>query len=87
MERNIYSHFALEQSCIVVSEVKQYTLVCILHFRYLLIENFIPPEEKNKIMNRLHFDSEEDQWRLQPVLPERSVDSFPHYLHISYGEW
>ncbi|KAG8013184.1 Kinesin-like protein KIF3C, partial [Nibea albiflora] len=35
-----------------------------------LKRNFIPPEEKNKIMNRLHFDSEEDQWRLQPVLPE-----------------
>ncbi|CAB1331245.1 unnamed protein product, partial [Coregonus sp. 'balchen'] len=33
-----------------------------LKFKYLLIENFIPPEEKNKIMNRLHFDSEEDQW-------------------------
>ncbi|TKS86958.1 Kinesin-like protein KIF3C [Collichthys lucidus] len=41
-----------------------------LKYKYLLIENFIPPEEKNKIMNRLHFDSEEDQWRLQPVLPE-----------------
>ncbi|XP_038585053.1 kinesin family member 3Cb [Micropterus salmoides] len=40
-----------------------------LKYKYLLIENFIPPEEKNKIMNRLHFDSEEDQWRLQPVLP------------------
>lgn len=81
MEGNMY--FALEQSCIVFqSEVKLYTLVCISHFRYLLIENFIPPEEKNKIMNRLHFDSEEDQWRLHPVLPERSVDSFPRYLHI-----
>lgn len=48
---------------------------CITCFRYLLIENFIPPEEKNKIMNRLHFDCEEDQWRLQPVIPsERSVN-------------
>lgn len=46
----------------------------LVFYRYLLIENFIPPEEKNKIMNRLYFDSEEDQWRLQPVLPsERSV--------------
>ncbi|XP_024292726.1 kinesin-like protein KIF3B [Oncorhynchus tshawytscha] len=36
-----------------------------LKFKYLLIENFIPPEEKNKIMNRLHFDSEEDQWRFR----------------------
>ncbi|XP_033497786.1 kinesin-like protein KIF3B [Epinephelus lanceolatus] len=44
-----------------------------LKYKYLLIENFIPPEEKNKIMNRLHFDSEEDQWRLQPVLPPESA--------------
>ncbi|XP_023286500.1 kinesin-like protein KIF3B [Seriola lalandi dorsalis] len=44
-----------------------------LKYKYLLIENFIPPEEKNKIMNRLHFDSEEDQWRLQPVLPSESA--------------
>ncbi|XP_047466194.1 kinesin-like protein KIF3B [Mugil cephalus] len=44
-----------------------------LKYKYLLIENFIPPEEKNKIMNRLHFDSEEDQWRLQPVLPSVSA--------------
>nr|XP_019953603.1 PREDICTED: kinesin-like protein KIF3B [Paralichthys olivaceus] len=46
-----------------------------LKYKYLLIENFIPPEEKNKIMNRLHFDSEEDQWRLQPVLPPESAPS------------
>ncbi|XP_026195189.1 kinesin family member 3Cb [Anabas testudineus] len=43
-----------------------------LKYKYLLIENFIPPEEKNKIMNRLYFDSEEDQWRLQPVIPSES---------------
>uniref|UniRef100_A0A3Q3APD7 Kinesin-like protein n=1 Tax=Kryptolebias marmoratus TaxID=37003 RepID=A0A3Q3APD7_KRYMA len=55
-----------------------------LKYKYLLIENFIPPEEKNKIMNRLHFDGEEDQWRLQPVIPsERSVN--PFYINfISY---
>lgn len=42
--------------------------------RYLIIENFIPPEEKNKIMNRLTFDPEEDQWKFQPLVPaERSV--------------
>ncbi|KAM9841967.1 kinesin-like protein KIF3B [Aulostomus maculatus] len=44
-----------------------------LKYKYLLIENFIPPEEKNKIMNRLHFDCEEDQWRLQPVIPPESA--------------
>lgn len=60
------------------------THTCITYFRYLLIENFIPPEEKNKIMNRLHFDSEEDQWRLQPVIPsERSVNS-SHIADIRY---
>lgn len=37
--------------------------------RNLIIENFIPPEEKNKIINRLHFDSEEDQWKVLPLLP------------------
>ncbi|XP_023682376.1 kinesin-like protein KIF3C [Paramormyrops kingsleyae] len=40
-----------------------------LKFKYLIIENFIPPEEKNKIMNRLVFDNEEDQWRFQPLVP------------------
>nr|XP_040056174.1 kinesin-like protein KIF3B [Gasterosteus aculeatus aculeatus] len=44
-----------------------------LKYKYLLIENFIPPEVKNKIMNRLYFDSEEDQWTLQPVLPSESA--------------
>ncbi|XP_055719659.1 kinesin-like protein KIF3B [Salvelinus fontinalis] len=43
-----------------------------LKFKYLLIENFIPPEEKNKIMNRLHFDSEEDQWRFRSSVTSES---------------
>ncbi|CDQ91297.1 unnamed protein product [Oncorhynchus mykiss] len=44
-----------------------------LKFKYLIIENFIPPEEKNKIMNRLTFDPEEDQWKFTPLVPaERS---------------
>ncbi|XP_005062832.1 PREDICTED: kinesin-like protein KIF3C [Ficedula albicollis] len=40
-----------------------------LKLKYLIIENFIPPEEKNKIMNRLYFDSDEDQWKFQPLVP------------------
>ncbi|XP_024286224.1 kinesin-like protein KIF3B [Oncorhynchus tshawytscha] len=43
-----------------------------LKFKYLLIENFIPPKDKNKIMNRLHFDSDEDQWRFRPFVPSES---------------
>lgn len=40
-----------------------------LKLKYLIIENFIPPEEKNKIMNRLFLDYEEEQWRFQPLVP------------------
>ncbi|XP_041950615.1 kinesin-like protein KIF3C isoform X1 [Alosa sapidissima] len=43
-----------------------------LKFKYLIIENFIPPEEKNKIMNRLVFDTEEDQWKFQPLVPSEN---------------
>ncbi|CDQ59593.1 unnamed protein product [Oncorhynchus mykiss] len=47
-----------------------------LKFKYLLIENFIPPEEKNKIMNRLHFDSEEDQWRFRSSVTSESKSAY-----------
>ncbi|XP_037100261.1 kinesin-like protein KIF3C [Syngnathus acus] len=43
-----------------------------LKFKYLIIENFIPPEEKNKIMSRMTFDTEEDQWKFQPLVPAES---------------
>ncbi|TSO15208.1 Kinesin-like protein KIF3C [Bagarius yarrelli] len=33
-----------------------------------LKKNFIPPEEKNKIINRLVFDVDEDQWKFQPLV-------------------
>uniref|UniRef100_A0A4W3K7C7 Kinesin-like protein n=1 Tax=Callorhinchus milii TaxID=7868 RepID=A0A4W3K7C7_CALMI len=38
-----------------------------LKLKHLIIENFIPLEEKNKIMNRAYFDEEEDQWKTQPI--------------------
>ncbi|XP_037541862.1 kinesin-like protein KIF3C [Nematolebias whitei] len=46
-----------------------------LKFKYLIIENFIPPEEKNKIMNRLTFDPEEDQWKFKPFVSAESKSS------------
>uniref|UniRef100_A0A3B4BNA4 Uncharacterized protein n=1 Tax=Periophthalmus magnuspinnatus TaxID=409849 RepID=A0A3B4BNA4_9GOBI len=49
-------------------EQTQLELTRELKYKYLLIENFIPPEEKIKITQRLQFDSEEDQWRLKPQL-------------------
>ncbi|XP_066482857.1 kinesin-like protein KIF3C isoform X2 [Tiliqua scincoides] len=48
-----------------------------LKLKYLIIENFIPPEEKNKIMNRLFFDCEEDQWKFQPLVLTAGGSSSP----------
>ncbi|KAM6961458.1 kinesin family member 3Cb [Aplochiton taeniatus] len=67
IEEHIVTRQELEQT--------QSELTRELKFKYLLIENFIPPEEKNKIMNRLHFDSEEDQWRFQPIVATESKPS------------
>ncbi|KAJ3612732.1 hypothetical protein NHX12_018990 [Muraenolepis orangiensis] len=44
-----------------------------LKYKFMLIENFIPPEEKNKMMNRVYFDSEQEQWRFQPVITSDSA--------------
>ncbi|GAB6025282.1 Kinesin-like protein kif3b [Chamberlinius hualienensis] len=35
-----------------------------LKLKYLIIENFIPPKEKLKIMQRIFFDEDEEQWKL-----------------------
>uniref|UniRef100_UPI00358E9EBB kinesin-like protein KIF3B n=1 Tax=Myxine glutinosa TaxID=7769 RepID=UPI00358E9EBB len=45
-----------------------------LKLRYLIIENFIPPEVKNKLMQRATFDEEDDHWKLQPIIPGRSQE-------------
>ena len=39
----------------------------------LIIENFIPPEEKTKITNRAVFDEDEDSWKMQPLTKFGSV--------------
>ncbi|KAG9329004.1 hypothetical protein JZ751_008480 [Albula glossodonta] len=38
-----------------------------LKLKHLIIENFIPLEEKNKIMNRTFLDEENDHWKLRPI--------------------
>ncbi|KAJ8257334.1 hypothetical protein GJAV_G00184480 [Gymnothorax javanicus] len=38
-----------------------------LKLKHLIIENFIPMLEKNKIMNRTFLDEEDDHWKLRPI--------------------
>uniref|UniRef100_A0A8C1UWM9 Kinesin-like protein n=1 Tax=Cyprinus carpio TaxID=7962 RepID=A0A8C1UWM9_CYPCA len=38
-----------------------------LKLKHLIIENFIPLEEKNKIVTRATFDEEDDLWKMTPI--------------------
>ncbi|XP_034551878.1 kinesin-like protein KIF3B [Notolabrus celidotus] len=38
-----------------------------LKLKHLIIENFIPHEEKNKIVNRAYFDEEDECWKMKPI--------------------
>ncbi|XP_068453781.1 kinesin-like protein KIF3B [Clinocottus analis] len=38
-----------------------------LKLKHLIIENFIPSEEKNKIVNRAYFDEEDEYWKMKPI--------------------
>ncbi|KAL8614241.1 Kinesin-II 95 kDa subunit [Nucella lapillus] len=38
-----------------------------LKLKYLIIENFIPPEEKTKLMNRAVYGEDDDAWMLRPL--------------------
>ncbi|XP_054651557.1 kinesin-like protein KIF3C [Dunckerocampus dactyliophorus] len=46
-----------------------------LKYKSLLIENFVPPDEKKKMVSRLQFDAEEDQWRLTSAVPSESAST------------
>ncbi|KAK9515774.1 hypothetical protein VZT92_026392 [Zoarces viviparus] len=38
-----------------------------LKLKHLIIENFIPLEEKNKIVNRAYLDEEDEYWKTRPI--------------------
>uniref|UniRef100_A0A1A8IKR9 Kinesin-like protein n=1 Tax=Nothobranchius kuhntae TaxID=321403 RepID=A0A1A8IKR9_NOTKU len=38
-----------------------------LKLKYLIIENFIPLEEKNKVLNRAFFDDDDECWKLKAI--------------------
>lgn len=44
-----------------------------LKLKLQIIENFIPPEEKLKIISRAEYDEDEDTWKLKPLTKEGCV--------------
>ena len=50
-------------------EMTQEELLKELKLKYLIIENFVPCEEKERVLTRAQFDEEEDLWRLGPSRP------------------
>ena len=42
-------------------------VVFFFFYRMLIIENFIPHEEKNKILNRSEYEDDTDQWVLKAL--------------------
>lgn len=54
-------------------EQEQHELMKELKLKYLIIENFIPEEEKTKILSRIHLDEEEDCWVVKGPEPS-SID-------------
>ena len=64
-----------------------------LKLKYLIIDNFIPIEEKNKLLNRLVFDEDEENWKiLKPsnaenvYLNKRPSCSGQRYPVCDYGK-
>jgi kinesin family protein 3/17 len=56
-------------------ELTQEELLKELKLKYLIIENFIPGEEKERVVGRAQFDEEADVWRLTPARPSSSNSS------------
>ena len=50
-------------------EATQEELLKELKLKYLIIENFIPAEEKERVLSRSYFDEEEDLWKLGSSRP------------------
>ncbi|KAL1020799.1 hypothetical protein UPYG_G00004810 [Umbra pygmaea] len=48
-------------------EQSQNELTRELKLKHLIIENFIPMEERTKIVNRAFFDEEDDHWKMRPI--------------------
>ncbi|KAK7793516.1 hypothetical protein R5R35_009502 [Gryllus longicercus] len=54
-------------------EAAQNELLKDLKVRYLVIDNFIPADEKNKLLLRVRFDESDGSWYLLPLVPDNIV--------------
>lgn len=52
-------------------EQTQTELLRDIKLRQLIIENFIPKEEKEKLTNRLYYDPDEDKWKSKVITKEK----------------
>ncbi|XP_043278808.1 kinesin-like protein KIF3B [Venturia canescens] len=51
-------------------EQTQHELMKELKLKYLIIDNFIPHEDKHKILSRIRFDDDEDCWIVKEATPD-----------------
>lgn len=54
-------------------EQTQTDLLRDIKLRQLIIENFIPKDEREKLQIRLYFDPDEDKWKLKLLTKEKWV--------------
>lgn len=62
-------------------EQTQHELMKELKLKYLIIDNFIPVEEKHKILSRVRFDEEEDCWVVKEPEPS-SVENIKRPVSV-----
>ncbi|CAH1786360.1 unnamed protein product [Owenia fusiformis] len=48
-----------------------------LKLKMLIIDNFIPGEEKNKVLNRVEYDEDEDTWVVKPLTKQGHMAKRP----------
>ena len=60
------------EGTVFFQEETQQQLFKELKLKVLLIENFIPPSEKLKLLSRIGYDEEEDTWKLSQVTTHKS---------------
>lgn len=59
-------------------EQNQTDLLRDIKLRQLIIDNFIPKDEKEKLITRLYYDPDEDRWKPKSLTKEKLVDLFDY---------